>query len=103
MSKMVTVIARRDTAITKPEPIRIYKGELYQLPEEWAEHYIEYMDVRLYSPKVENKMILPIVANKNAMALAEELGIELSLVEGTGNNGRITKGDVEKYAKAVGL
>ena len=103
MSKMVTVIALRDTAITKPEPTRIYKDELYQLPEEWAEYFAELGDVRLYSPKVENKMILPIVANKNAVALAEELEIELSLIEGTGNNGRITKGDVEKYAEAIGL
>lgn len=103
MSKTVTVIALRDTVITRPEPIRLHKNDLYQLPEAWVEHYVGLGDVRLYSPKVENKMILPIAANKNAKKLAEKLGIELSLIEGTGQRGRITKGDVEKYAEAVGL
>lgn len=103
MSKIVTVIALRDTAITRPEPIRLHKDDLYQLPEEWARYFADLGDVRLYSPKVENKMVLPIAANKNAMKLAEELDIDLSLVEGTGQKGRITKKDVKKYAKAVGL
>jgi pyruvate/2-oxoglutarate dehydrogenase complex dihydrolipoamide acyltransferase (E2) component len=103
MGEQVTVIALRDTAITKPEPIRLHKGELYQLPKEWAKHFAELGDVRLYAPAVENKMVLPIAANKNATALAEKLGIDLSLIEGTGRGGRIVKKDVQKYAEALDL
>lgn len=106
MSEKVTVIALRDIVVTRPEPIRLHKDDLYQLPKAWAEYYVELGDVRLYAPVAENKMELPsreVKANFYALQLAEELGIDLSLVEGTGQDGRITKGDVEKYAKAVGL
>jgi len=34
-----------------------------------------------------------------AAKLAEELGVDLSTVEGTGKNGKITKADVEAAAK----
>ncbi len=106
MSEKVTVIALRDVAITKPEPIRLHKDELHQLPISWARHYSEMGDVRLYAPTAENKMELPIreiKVNKNAAKLAKKLEIDIAFVEGTGQGGRITKKDVEKYAKAVGL
>jgi len=35
-----------------------------------------------------------------AAELAQELGVDLSTVEGTGKGGRITKGDVEAAANA---
>lgn len=35
-------------------------------------------------------------ATAGAIELAEELGFDLAKIEGTGNGGRITKGDVEK-------
>jgi pyruvate/2-oxoglutarate dehydrogenase complex dihydrolipoamide acyltransferase (E2) component len=35
-----------------------------------------------------------------AASLAAELGVDLSTVEGTGKDGRITKADVEKAASA---
>ena len=35
-----------------------------------------------------------------AAELAAELGVDLSVVEGTGKDGRITKADVEKAASA---
>ena len=39
-------------------------------------------------------------ASPNARRLAEELGVDICFVEGTGPNGRITGKDVEAYAKS---
>lgn len=40
-------------------------------------------------------------ATEGAEDLAAELGIDLATVEGTGKDGRITKGDVEAAAETV--
>jgi large subunit ribosomal protein L20 len=39
-------------------------------------------------------------ATEAAERKAQELGVDLSTVEGTGKDGRITVGDVDKAAKA---
>ncbi|WP_276129953.1 E3 binding domain-containing protein [Rubrobacter indicoceani] len=41
-----------------------------------------------------------VVATEGAIEKAEELSVDLSNVEGTGANGRITVEDVEKAARA---
>ena len=52
----------------------------------------------------ENKMVLPDTENKEfdatpaAEELAEELGVDLGSVKGTGADGRITKSDVQAAA-----
>lgn len=41
-------------------------------------------------------------ATDAALVLAEDKGLDLSQIEGTGHGGRITKGDVENYIEALG-
>ena len=52
-------------------------------------------------PEPENDNYYKDIQTTGAAAdLAQELGVDLSEVEGTGLHGKITKGDVEKAAKA---
>ena len=44
----------------------------------------------------------PINATDAAIELAEDYGIDISTVEGTGEGGRILKGDVQAFAEAEG-
>jgi pyruvate dehydrogenase E2 component (dihydrolipoamide acetyltransferase) len=52
-------------------------------------------------PKVEEIPIEEIKASPAAKRLAKELGVDLSLVKGTGPNGRITEDDVRLYIESV--
>lgn len=53
--------------------------------------------VESFMPDAED----PGTASKAAATLAEEAGIDLSAIEGTGKNGSITKGDVEAAIAAA--
>ena len=101
--KMVTVISERNTPI---HDRTIHVGDILELPEPLAEKLIELGDVRLYGKAApgasEDKALLPAKANKDAKRLANKLGVDLGLVEGTGQGGRITKKDVEKFAESIG-
>lgn len=102
---MITVIATRNTAIAYgPQHIRI--GDILEVPEKVAAKLISFGDVREYGGKSapggsEDKALRPVKANKQARKLAKEKGLDLSLVEGTGQDGRITKTDVKKYLKSM--
>lgn len=48
--------------------------------------------------KTEN---VPVDANRGAIKLADAHGIDLSQVEGTGKNGRITKPDVQAFIDKI--
>lgn len=104
---MKTVIATRNVAIAHgPQHIRI--GDILEVPEKVAATLIAAGDVREYGGKSmpggsEDKALRPIKANKQARALAKKKGLDLSLVEGTGQGGRITRTDVKKYLKSVEL
>ena len=100
--KMVTVISERNTPIYDQT---VHVGDILELPEPLAEKLVELGDVRLYGKAApggsEDKAMRPVVANKNAKKVAKKLGVDLSLVEGTGQGGRITKADVKKFAESV--
>jgi hypothetical protein len=100
--KMVKVVALRNTVISRPA-IQLWMGEVYDLPEKTVNLLVEHGDVRMYGGPSEDKAAGPPTANKNAIKLASDLGIDLAEVEPTGKGGRITKTDVKKFAKAAGL
>ena len=103
---MITVIATRNTPIAYgPQVIQI--GDILELPKTVAGKLIALGDVREYGGKSapggsEDKALRPVKANKQARELARKSGLNLSLVEGTGKDGRITKTDVKKYLKSMG-
>ena len=56
-------------------------------------------EAELVAEASETKEQLEVEATEAAERRAEELGVDLSAVEGTGQEGRITLGDVEKASK----
>jgi len=101
--KMVTVISERNTPIHDQT---VHVGDILELPEPLAEKLIELGDVRMYGKAApgasEDKALRPAKANKDAKRLADKLGVDLGLVEGTGQGNRITKNDVKRFAESVG-
>ena len=101
--KMVTVISERNTPIHDQT---VHVGDIIELPEPLAEKLVELGDVRMYGKAApgssEDKALHPVTANKDAKRLADKLGVDLGLVEGTGQGGRITRKDVVKFAKSIG-
>jgi hypothetical protein len=99
----ITVQAEIFGPITIPEARYIEKDEIFTLPR-WAAERLEEMGVvKMYGGPSEDKAVRPLRANKEARALAAELEIDLALIEGTGKGGYVTKTDVKKYAKGLGL
>ena len=99
----VTVIAERDIAVTKPHAEVLRKGRIYVMDAASAETLIGFGDVRAYGGPSEDKSLPGPTVNKNAKKFAEEYGVELSSIEGTGRGGRIIKEDVEGYVESLGL
>jgi len=106
--EMVKVVFIRDTSITIPSPMVVRVGDIRNMPRWCAETLMEAGDCREYGTKAkaisgptEDKAHIPVVANKNAIDLAEKHEVDLSLVEGTGFAGRITKADVKKYIDSL--
>ena len=101
--KMVTVISERNTPIHDQT---VHVGDIIELPEPLAEKLVELGDVRMYGKAApggsEDKALHPVTANKDAKRMAKKLGIDLGLVEGTGQGGRITRKDVVKFAESIG-
>ena len=52
------------------------------------------------SPPVETSSTIPIKASPIARRLAQERGIDLAKISGTGTGGRITESDIENYSKS---
>ena len=48
------------------------------------------------------RRVVQVAATEGAKQLAAEHGVELAQVEGTGNGGTVTVGDVKRYLKSRG-
>src|SRR3990172_12215266 len=105
--KEVMVVVLRECTVSEPSPRRLHAGEVLSLPPRSADVLISFGDVRPYIPgpgqnaalagPLENKTSGGVLAHKDALRLAEEKGVDISLVEGTGKDGRVTKKDVQAY------
>ncbi len=62
----------------------------------------EYYNKMESGPSETKTMEVVVEVNKDAADFAEEHGIDLTLVQGTGKEGRITLKDVKAFAKASG-
>lgn len=73
-------------------------GDVFEaLPEEWAAFGDKFEEVR---PDDGAPPPLPILVTDSAAQLADELGVDLYEVEGTGQDGRIIVADVRAFAAA---
>lgn len=71
-----------------PDGSRVEEGEQFSDPPKWA---------------VDQGLVDEVPApTPDAAALAEEEGIDLDEIEGTGKDGRVLKADVEEYLNAQG-
>lgn len=78
--------------------VQLSPGETYTLSDDIAQTLIDHGDVvGLQDYETQTQPPPETKATAAAEELAEEKGVDLSEVEGTGSGGRVTKGDVEGY------
>jgi len=78
----------------KPRPSVGVVGQLEEAPEEEEEKKAVPPPQKMPAPKKAPVLAVPMVRK-----LAADLGVDLQMVQGTGPQGRITKEDVQKFAK----